>query len=102
MTGCGSSIPCRNAALRKLTQINKAAIRSLAPIEIKRLQEACGVGEVNGIQDLKDLFAAAQEVFIPDFMEYELSFLVDNRMKMEVRKCFAHVGHYPDWRDRGL
>jgi hypothetical protein len=82
----------QECGIEKTNKINKAAIRSLAPIEIKRLQEACGIGEVNGMQDLKDLFAAAQEVFIPDFMEYELSFPANNRMNMDIQKCFAHVG----------
>lgn len=82
----------QECGIEKTNKINKAAIRSLAPIEVKRLQRAYDMGETKSFQDLKDIFAAAQEVFIPDFMEYELSFLADNRMRMNVRKCFAHDG----------
>lgn len=78
--------------IEKTNKINKAAIRSLAPIETRRLLNAFGLDRVNSFEQVKRLFDAAERVFIPDFMGYEIAYPADNGLRMDIQKCFAYEG----------
>ena len=82
----------QECGIEMTNKINKAAIRSLAPIETMRLRKAFELGEIDDLEKVRRLFNAAQETFIPDFMEYDLTFLPEDRLRMDVHKCFAHDG----------
>ena len=47
--------------IEKANKLNKAAIRSLAPIEIKRVQKAFGIGggKIGTFEELKDFMLEA-------------------------------------------
>lgn len=82
--------------IEKTNQLNKAAISSLAPIEIKRFKKALGIKEdkIANFEDFRSLFTSISEVLIPDFMNVSWSFLEKNIMRWEFndKKCFAYNG----------
>ncbi len=78
--------------IEKTNKLNKAAIRSLAPIEMKRLKRAFDLGSVESLEQLKSFIDAAERVFIPDFMGYEINYFANDGLRMDVRKCFAFDG----------
>jgi hypothetical protein len=77
-------------------RINKAAIRSLAPLEIKRMKAFFGMEEerIETFLDFKDFFSRASQLFIPDFMNVSMSFPRENVMHWEFagKECFAFKG----------
>jgi hypothetical protein len=81
-----------DAGIEKANQINKAAIRSLAAIEIERIRKAFGIREIQTFQDLKALCDAAFGVLTDDFMGFSYSFPSANVMHWNMSRCFAHAG----------
>jgi len=82
--------------VQKANQMNKAAIKSLAPIEVKRLKLAVGVEKdpIETFEEFKNFFLGASELVIPDFMNATMSFPEKNilRWQFEPKKCFAYKG----------
>jgi hypothetical protein len=82
--------------VEKANRINKAAIKALAPIEIRRIKEALGLQKerLETFQELKDFFHEASELFIPDFMGGTMSFPEENILhwRFEEGNCFAYKG----------
>jgi len=61
---------------RKTNKINKAAIRDRATIEIKRIQKAVGVGQLDTFDEFKSFFDTAMEIATGKFMKYKYSTLL--------------------------
>ena len=80
--------------IESANKINKAAIKSLAPIEIHRLKKLMGIEAISSYEDLKKFFADAAELLIPDFMNISLKFPGNNIATWEFneKKCFAYNG----------
>jgi hypothetical protein len=82
--------------IEKTNKLNKAAISTLAPIEIKRLKKFLGVEKesIKTFDTFQRFFKSAKELFIPDFMNAVLSFPEKNRMHWEFmpNNCFAYKG----------
>ena len=80
--------------IEKTNKMNKAAIRSLAPIEMKRIKKALGIEGVQTFQQLKELIEAAVEIVTGDFMNFTYSYPSENVLhwEFEAQKCFAYVG----------
>jgi hypothetical protein len=81
-----------DSGIDKANQINKAAIKSLAAVEMERVRTAFGVKEICSFQDVEALFDAAFGVLTDSFMGFEYSFPSENVMHWEMGKCFAHSG----------
>lgn len=74
-------------------KLNKGAIRSMAGLEVKRLQKALGIPEVNNIDQLKDFCEGAIGLLVGDYMDFNWSWAGEaNAMRVDVYKCFAHNG----------
>ncbi len=73
-------------------KVNKAAIRSLSGIEIERIKKACGISEVTDSQGLRELFEAARETVVADFMHFTYEFISDTHLHVEMLDCFAYRG----------
>lgn len=75
-------------------KINKAAIKSLAPIEIHRFKKLTGVAYISSYDEFKDFFIKASELLIPDFMNISIEFTDDHTVAWEFneKKCFAYNG----------
>ncbi|MDD5723515.1 MAG: DUF6125 family protein [Syntrophales bacterium] len=80
----------------KANRINKAAIKTLAEIEVNRIKKFLGVaGErLNTFVEFKNFLANVSEFFIPDFMNASMSFPEDNVLHWEFKseECFAYKG----------
>jgi hypothetical protein len=81
--------------IEKTNQLNKAAIRGLAPFEISRMNKAFAKQErINSFQAFRDFFTRAGQVFIPPFMNAAMSFPGENILHWEFapHNCFAYKG----------
>lgn len=78
--------------MQKANKINRAAIRSLAGIEVERINKAFGITEVGDAQSLKDFLEAANNTVVADFMQFAPMFLSDTHLHVEIRECFAYKG----------
>jgi len=78
--------------IEKTNKINKAAIRGMAAIEIKRLQKALGIEKINSFDELRSFFDDAMEIATGKFMKYRYSTPAHNLMRAQWDSCFAHEG----------
>jgi hypothetical protein len=81
--------------IEKANRLNKAAIKSLAPLEIERIKKAlCIEKKIENFQELKDFFEHAAPLFIPPFMNASMSFPQKNVLHwaFEPKNCFAYKG----------
>jgi len=88
---------CLNeCGIEKANTLNKAAIRSLAPLEISRIKKAIGFMKetIESFEEFKAFFVKASTIFIPDFMNVTMSFHGDNVLhwEFEPNNCFAYKG----------
>lgn len=82
----------KECGMEKANKINKAAINSLAKIEIKRIQNAFGIKSVKNFKDLQNLIDKALEVFRAEFMRFEHDFTIKNQLHCGMRNCWAYNG----------
>ncbi|MGZ3580220.1 MAG: DUF6125 family protein [Syntrophales bacterium] len=85
----------KNFGIEKANELNKAAIQSLAPMEIDRITKALGLEkQIANFHEFKDFFAAASHLFIPTFMNITISFPRQNTLHWEFEpgNCFAYKG----------
>jgi hypothetical protein len=80
--------------IESANRINKAAIKSLAPIEIHRFKKRMGIESITSYEALKKFFTGVAELLIPDFMNISFTFPGDNIATWEFneKKCFAYNG----------
>ena len=84
--------------VEKANKLNKAAIRSLAPIEIKRVQKALGIGggKIGTFEELKDFMLEALEVILPNSVFEKFRFRASSKdllhWEWESGECFAYKG----------
>ena len=76
----------------KANLINKAAVRSMAMVEIKRIQRAFGLGKVQTFDQLRELLLAVDQVVKAGFMDFAYSFPRENTLRVHMNQCFAHDG----------
>lgn len=82
----------KECGIEKTNKVNKAAGRSLAMIEVKRIIKAFGIEKVETFEELKDCILKIFEVVKADFMDFTYSFPSYNLCHMEMRQCFAYDG----------
>jgi len=82
----------QECGIERTNKINKAAIRSMAAIEIKRIQKAVGIDKVKTFEDLKVIVNTAFTVLTGDFMDFNYSFPSENALHGEWKNCFAYNG----------
>ena len=82
--------------IEEANRINKAAIRSLAAIELRRARELFGLDKdtIETFEGLKEVIDAAFSVSKGDFMKFTYSFPEKNvlRWKWAGTDCFAYQG----------
>jgi Family of unknown function (DUF6125) len=85
----------KNFGIGKANELNKAAIQSLAPMEIERIKKALGLEkQIENFQEFKDFFIAVSHLFIPRFMNITMTFPKENILhwQFEPGNCFAYKG----------
>lgn len=82
--------------IEKANKMNRAAISSLAPIEIARMKDALGIEKkkIETFGEFKDFFSKVSKLFSPDFMNINVGFQADSTLHWEFTKyqCFAYKG----------
>lgn len=73
-------------------RVNKAAVRSMAAIEIRRLVDALEIGEVRTMEALRDLLEEAWAIVGADFMRFDVSHPAPCVIRWDVPRCFAFEG----------
>jgi hypothetical protein len=88
----------RELGIEKANKLNKEAIRSLAPIEIKRVKRALGIGgkKIGTFEELKDFMLEALEMILPNsvFERFRFQAPSNNLLHWEWERgeCFAYKG----------
>ncbi len=82
--------------IQEANRLNKAAISMLAPLEIGRMKKTFGLEKekIETFDELKEFFARACALFVPDFMGAAFSFPRENTFRWEFKpkSCFAYKG----------
>ena len=78
--------------IEKTNEMNKAAIRGMAAIEIKRYQKALGVRNLERFEDFRRFFDMAMEIATGKFMKYKYGIPEKNVMHAKWESCFAYEG----------
>jgi len=82
----------QECGIEKTNRINKAAIKAMSAIEIKRIQKAVGVGKLDTFDEFKRFFQITMEIATGEFMKYKYSLPANNIMHGEWESCFAYEG----------
>ncbi|MFX1302555.1 MAG: DUF6125 family protein [Promethearchaeota archaeon] len=82
----------KECGMMKTNKINRAAIKSLANVEIKRIKRAFNIKKIDTFNDLKFLFNNALKTFKADFMEFSFNFPSTNHLHCKLQKCWAYDG----------
>ena len=89
---------CQELGVEKSNVLNKAAIRSLAPIEMKRVKKILGIGgqKIDTFEDFKDFMTAAFELILPGSVFEKFLFRASAKdlltWEWESGECFAFKG----------
>ena len=84
--------------IEKANTLNKAAIRSLAPIEIKRVKKVLGISgnKIGTFEELKDFMLEALEMILPNSVFEKFWFQASSKdllhWEWESGECFAFKG----------
>ncbi len=78
--------------IEKTNQLNKAAIRDMSAIEIKRIHKAMGAAPISTFDEFKHFFDVAMEISTGKFMKFKYSTPAHNLMHGEWESCFAYEG----------
>ncbi len=82
--------------IKTANRLNKAAIKALAPIEIKRLKKILNVtdSQLDSFSALKDFFSNVSDLLIPEFMNVVITFSEPDKMNwaFNEKNCFAYNG----------
>ena len=82
----------QECGIDKTNRINKAAIKAMSAIEIKRIQKAVGTEKLDTFDEFKRFFNIAMEIATGEFMKYTYSMPANNLMHGEWESCFAYEG----------
>ena len=78
--------------IEQTNKINKAAVRDMAAIEIKRHQKALGVQKFNSFDEFKQFFDQVMAIVSGKFMKYKYESPAKNMLHAEWESCFAYEG----------
>jgi hypothetical protein len=84
----------REFGIEKANKLNKAAIQSLAPLEMKRLKKLLGGERIETFEEFKHFLTGGFELLLADFMSARMSFPGKNVFHWEFvpQQCFAYKG----------
>jgi hypothetical protein len=72
--------------------MNLKVCRKLGRIECRRLMEKKKIASPTNIAEYRELFEFAKEVFVPDFMKFQIEYPGNDTQIFHVLDCFAHRG----------
>jgi hypothetical protein len=78
--------------IEKTNKINRAAVKMMAAVEMKRMKKALGVTEIKTFDQWVELFEASMYIVSGDFMKYKFIYPGQNVIHSEWLSCFAYDG----------
>jgi hypothetical protein len=86
----------QECGIETANRLNKAAIQSMAPMEIARMKQALGIAgdKIETFEAFRDFFAQAGKLCIPPFMNGTMDTSRENVLHWEFapKNCFAYKG----------
>ncbi|MFX0043501.1 MAG: DUF6125 family protein [Candidatus Hodarchaeota archaeon] len=84
----------RELGIDTANKLNKASIKSLSVIEMRRVKKALGMEniKIKTFEQVKEFIANAFSIIKGDFMDFKYTFPENNRMHWEMNQCFAYKG----------
>jgi len=82
----------QECGIEKTNRINKAAVKAMSAVEIKRMQKALGAGKFGTFDEFKRFFDIAMEIATGKFMKYQYSMPANTLLHAEWESCFAYEG----------
>ncbi len=82
----------QECGIEKTNKVNKAAVRCMGQIEVKRIKKALDIDDVKTFYDLQFLIKEGFEIIRADFMKFNLSFPSHNVFQWDMPNCFAFEG----------
>ena len=82
----------QECGIEKTNKINKAAVRAMGIIEIKRKQKAVDIQKVETFEDFKSLIEAAWDIVKGEFMKSSFGLPSRNVLRGDFERCFAYEG----------
>jgi len=84
----------KECGIEKTNKINRAAVKAMGLIEVKRIKKALNIARVENFDDFKRFANGAFSLVKADFMKFSWSFRPGNVIhgEMEPEKCWAYKG----------
>jgi len=82
----------QEVGIEKTNKVNRAAVKAMAAVEMKRMQKALGMTKIDNFADLRKLFEISMLIVSGDFMKYRFEFPGNNIIHSEWISCFAYDG----------
>lgn len=82
----------QECGIEQTNRVNKAAVTSMATIEIERFKKALGIEKVETFEELKELIEGALGIVKADFMHVTIGSRSQNVLRCEMHQCFAYDG----------
>lgn len=82
----------QECGIKKANRINKAAVKSMAMIEIKRIKKALDIEEVKTFDQFKVFMEGVYSILKADFMKFDYSYPKENALHVVMNQCFAYDG----------
>ncbi|MFW9929687.1 MAG: DUF6125 family protein [Candidatus Thorarchaeota archaeon] len=81
-----------NCGIKNTNKINKAAVKSMAKIEIKRIKKLFGFNKIQNFTQFQELVKGIFTIVKADFMDFSFEYPEFNKFKFTMNKCFAYDG----------
>ena len=78
--------------MSEASPMNLRVCRKLGTIEYKRYMKMVGISQPRNMDEFREHFEAGQKVFVPEFIDFNITYLRNNTMVTNVDHCFAHAG----------
>ncbi len=80
--------------VRAANKLNKASIKTLSTLEMQRVLKARGTEKksIKSFNDLKILIDDVFSVLKGDFMDFNYTFIENNKIQWKMGQCFAYEG----------
>ncbi len=82
----------QECGIEKANKINKAAVRSMAKVELRRIMAALSVEKIQSFSEFKEFANTLFKVVKAKFMDFEYEFPEFNILKFTMNNCFAYDG----------